>query len=126
MTNPKEDYTSRGWLVASATLLILFIVSLIPPISAGGIELRRASILSDLVRFDDGESKTESEPQPEINVAEFEVDLEAVAEQVAKTQALASPTGSATSASWEGIFEEQPSGGEEFVEDQEPLPSLEE
>ena len=126
MTNPKEDYTSRGWLVASATLLILFIVSLIPPISAGGIELRRASILSDLVRFDDGDSKTESEPQPEINVAEFEVDLEAVAEQVAKTQALASPTGSATSASWEGIFEEQPSGGEEFVEDQEPLPSLEE
>ena len=126
MTNPKEDYTSRGWLVASATLLILFIVSLIPPISAGGIELRRASILSDLVRFDDGESKTESEPQPEINVAEFEVDLEAVAEQVARTQALASPTGSATSASWEGIFEEQPSGGEEFVEDQEPLPSLEE
>ena len=126
MTNPKEDYTSRGWLVASATLLILFIVSLIPPISAGGIELRRASILSDLVRFDDGESKTESEPQPEINVAEFEVDLEAVAEQVAKTQALASPTGSATSASWEGIFEEQPLGGEEFVEDQEPLPSLEE
>ena len=126
MTNPKEDYTSRGWLVASATLLILFIVSLIPPISAGGIELRRASILSDLVRFDDGESKTESEPQPEINVAEFEVDLEAVAEQVAKTQALASPTGSATSASWEGIFEEQPSGGEEFVEDGEPLPSLEE
>lgn len=126
MTNPKEDYTSRGWLVASATLLVLFIVSLIPPISAGGIELRRASIISDLVRFDDGHSVKEVEEQPEINVAEFEVDLEAVAEQVAQTQALASPTGSATSASWEGIFEEQPMGGEELVEDQEPLPSLEE
>lgn len=126
MTNPKEDYTSRGWLVASATLLVLFIVSLIPPISAGGIELRRASIISDLVRFDDGQSVKELEEQPEINVAEFEVDLEAVAEQVAQTQALASPTGSATSASWEGIFEEQPMGGEELVEDQEPLPSLEE
>ena len=126
MTNPKEDYTSRGWLVASATLLVLFIVSLIPPISAGGIELRRASIISDLVRFDDGQSVKEVEEQPEINVAEFEVDLEAVAEQVAQTQALASPTGSATSASWEGIFEEQPMGGEELVEDQEPLPSLEE
>ena len=126
MTNPKEDYTSRGWLVASATLLVLFIVSLIPPISAGGIELRRASIISDLVRFDDGQSVKEVEEQPEINVAEFEVDLEAVAEQVAQTQALASPMGSATSASWEGIFEEQPMGGEELVEDQEPLPSLEE
>lgn len=126
MTNPKEDCTSRGWLVASATLLVLFIVSLIPPISAGGIELRRASIISDLVRFDDGQSVKEVEEQPEINVAEFEVDLEAVAEQVAQTQALASPTGSATSASWEGIFEEQPMGGEELVEDQEPLPSLEE
>ena len=126
MTNPKEDYTSRGWLVASATLLVLFIVSLIPPISAGGIEFRRASIISDLVRFDDGQSVKEVEEHPEINVAEFEVDLEAVAEQVAQTQALASPTGSATSASWEGIFEEQPMGGEELVEDQEPLPSLEE
>ena len=126
MTNPKEDCTSRGWLVASATLLVLFIVSLIPPISAGGIELRRASIISDLVRFDDGQSVKEVEEQPEINVAEFEVDLEAVAEQVAQTQALASPTGSATSASWEGIFEEQPMGGEDLVEDQEPLPSLEE
>lgn len=85
MTNPKEDYTSRGWLVASATLLVLFIVSLIPPISAGGIELRRASIISDLVRFDDGQSVKEVEEQPEINVAEFEVDLEAVAEQDRKS-----------------------------------------
>ena len=124
MTNPNEDYTSRGWQVVSATLLVLLIISLVPPISAGGIDLRRANIISDLVRFESAEQSTE--PQPEINVEEFEVDLEAVAEQVAQTQAKSSPTGSATSASWEGIFEEQPTGGEEFIEPTGPLPSLEE
>ncbi len=124
MANPKEDYTSRGWLVASATLVLLLIISLVPPISAGGIDLRRANIISDLVRFD--EKQEQAEPAPEINVEEFEVDLEAVAEQVAQTQAQASPMGSATSASWEGIFEEQPSGGEELVEQGEKLPSLDE
>ena len=124
MTNPNEDYTSRGWQVASATLLVLLIISLVPPISAGGIDLRRANIISDLVRFETSDQSTE--PQPEINVEEFEVDLEAVAEQVAQTQAQSSPTGVATSASWEGIFEEQPTGGEELLEQTGPLPSLEE
>ncbi|MBR5877829.1 MAG: hypothetical protein IKZ11_04625 [Alistipes sp.] len=124
MTNPNEDYTSRGWQVVSATLLVLLIISLVPPISAGGIDLRRANIISDLVRFETSDQSTE--PQPEINVEEFEIDLDAVAEQVAQTQAQSSPTGVATSASWEGIFEEQPTGGEELLEQTGPLPSLEE
>ena len=124
MTNPNEDYTSRGWQVVSATLLVLLIISLVPPISAGGIDLRRANIISDLVRFESAEQS--AEPQPEINVEEFEIDLDAVAEQVAQTQAQSSPTGVATSASWEGIFEEQPTGGEELLEQTGPLPPLEE
>ena len=111
MTKPSDDYTSRGLLVAATALALLIAVSFIPPINAGGVKLRRASIVSDVVNHHEKE-KTEQELQPEIDVKEFEVDLESVAEQVAKTTATASPTGEATSASWEGIFDEQPTGGD--------------
>ena len=126
MTNPNDDYTSRGWLVTTAALAVLILVSFIPPIEAGGVSLRRASIISDLVSFDSDTATTEAEQeaQPEINVEDFEVDLDEVAEQVAQTTATASPFGEGTSASWEGIFDEQPTGGE-AQHDDEPLPSLE-
>ena len=125
MTNPNDDYTSRGWLVATAALAVLILVSFIPPIEAGGVSLRRASIISDLVTFesDKAAEAAEMEAAPEIDVEEFEVDLAQVAKQVAQTTATASPFGEGTSASWEGIFDEQPTGGE--VADNEPLPSLE-
>ena len=125
MTNHNDDFTSRGWLVATATLAVLILVSFIPPIEAGGVSLRRASIISDLVTLDKTDtSATDTEAQPEINVEDFEVDLDVVAEQVAQTTATASPFGEGTSASWEGIFDEQPSGGDTGSDD-EPLPSLE-
>ena len=125
MTNRNEDFTSRGWLVATATLAVLILVSFIPPIEAGGVSLRRASIISDLVKLDNTDtSAVDVEAQPVINVADFEVDLDGVAEQVAQTTATASPFGEGTSASWEGIFDEQPSGGD-TGSDGEPLPSLE-
>ena len=125
MTNPHDDYTSRGWLVATAALAVLILVSFIPPIEAGGVSLRRASIIADLVTFESDKAKEaeQMEAAPEINVEEFEVDLAQVAKQVAQTTATASPFGEGTSASWEGIFDEQPTGGE--VADDEPLPSLE-
>ena len=125
MTNPHDDYTSRGWLVATAALAVLILVSFIPPIEAGGVSLRRASIIADLVTFESDKAKEaeQMEAAPEINVEEFEVDLAQVAKQVAQTTATASPFGEGTSASWEGIFDEQPTGGE--VADNEPLPSLE-
>ena len=124
MTNPNDDYTSRGWLVTTAALAVLILVSFIPPIEAGGVSLRRASIISDLVTLDSATTEVEQEAQPEINVEDFEVDLDEVAEQVAQTTATASPFGEGTSASWEGIFDEQPTGGE-AQHDDEPLPSLE-
>ena len=105
MTNPNDDYTSRGWLVTTAALAVLILVSFIPPIEAGGVSLRRASIISDLVTLDSATTEVEQEAQPEINVEEFEVDLDEVAEQVAQTTATASPFGEGTSASWEGIFD---------------------
>ena len=110
MTKPKEDFISRGFLVAATALTILIAVSFIPPINAGGVKLRRASIVADVINHTE-QTVDNQEPQPEIDVKEFEVDLQQVAEQVAQTTATASPTGTATSASWEGIFEEQPSGG---------------
>ena len=100
--------------MACTTLLVLLVISFIPPITLGGVELRRASIISDLIDHNAGEeaSQTELAELPEIDVKEFEVDLIEVAQKVAETTATASPMGEATSASWEGIFEEQPSGGD--------------
>ncbi len=119
MTNPNEDFTSRGWLVATATLAVLIAISFIPPIDAGGVSLRRASIISDLIDHNDpAPEASEVEAAPEINVEEFEVDLEQVAAEVARTTAAASPLGEATSASWEGIFDEQPTGGDLLLEEE--------
>ncbi|MBR4994998.1 MAG: hypothetical protein IKY82_02930 [Alistipes sp.] len=109
MTQRPDDYTSRVWLLSAATLLMLLIISFIPPVEAGGVSLRRASIISDLIKLDDEASQSE-ELQPEINIEEFEVDLEAVASEVAQTTATASPMAAETSASWAGIFDEQPAG----------------
>ena len=127
MTNPKDDFTSRGWLVATAALAVLILVSFIPPIEAGGVSLRRASIISDLISFDSDKAKQteQMEAVAEIDVEEFEVDLEQVADEVAQTTATASPFGEGTSASWEGIFDEQPMGGETDSLRGEPLPPLE-
>ena len=115
MTNPQEDYTSRGWIVAAFSLAVLIVVSFIPPIDVGGMSLRRASIISDLIDHTSLSPEVQTAPkqeaEPVIDVEEFEVDLEQVAQTVAQTTATASPTGEATSASWEGIFDEQPTGG---------------
>lgn len=123
-----KDYAVRGWLLMTATLVVLIVVSFIPPIEAGGVSLRRASVISDLIDMDApaADDLLLAEQEAEINAEEFEVDLELVAEQVKQTTATASPTGEATSASWSGIFEEQPSGGEEHMPQADSLPSLEE
>ncbi|MBR5283100.1 MAG: hypothetical protein IKU22_10025 [Alistipes sp.] len=127
MTNSGKDYAVRGWMVLAATLAVLIVVSFVPPLEAGGVSLRRASVISDVIDLDEKpENELLAEEQPEINVEEFEVDLEQVAAQVKQTTAQASPTGEATSASWEGIFEEQPSGGEEYILQEEKSPSLDE
>lgn len=83
-------------------------ISVIPPIEAGGISLRRANILSDLIRFDSDKAPAAEPAQPEIDVEEFHVDMEEVERQVARVAQEASPTGDGTSASWQGIFDQQP------------------
>ena len=123
--NP-NDYTSRGWQVACTSLLLLAVISFIPPITVGGVKLRRASILSDVIDHSASQEhqSTELVELPEIDVKEFEVDLIEVAQKVAETTASASPLGEATSASWEGIFDEQPSGGD-LADGNEQMPAVE-
>ena len=53
MNTPEKDYTHKGWIAAAALIAVLVAVSFIPPQSLGGVKLRRANILSDLVTFDD-------------------------------------------------------------------------
>ena len=47
-----EDYTHRSWIGALALIAVLTGLSLIPPQRIGGVELRRANILSELIAFD--------------------------------------------------------------------------
>lgn len=108
MAKRPEDYTSRTFLFAMATLVVLMAISVIPPIEAGDISLRRANILSDLIRFDSDKAPAAEPAQPEIDVEEFHVDMEEVERQVARVAQEASPTGDGTSASWQGIFDQQP------------------
>ena len=108
MAKRPEDYTSRTFLFAMATLVVLMAISVIPPIEAGGISLRRANILSDLIRFDSDKAPAAEPAQPEIDVEDFHVDMEEVERQVARVAQEASPTGDGTSASWQGIFDQQP------------------
>ena len=125
MTKHNKDFALHGWKVISTTLAVLILLSFIPPIEAGSISLRRASVISDLLPPEQDLLEQSPELQPEIDVEEFEVDLEMVAEQVQQTTRNSSPTGQATSASWEGIFDEQPSGGE-YIALGDSLPSIEE
>lgn len=112
MAKPNDDCSSRSLFLAAATLLALVAISFIPPVDAGGVSLRRASIFSDLVRFDGDETAKKEADMPEIDVEEFHVDLGKVAETAARAAVASSPTGAETSVSWEGIFDEQPTGGD--------------
>lgn len=125
MAKRPEDYTSRTFLFAMATLVVLMAISVIPPIEAGGISLRRANILSDLIRFDSDKAPAAEPAQPEIDVEEFHVDMEEVERQVARVAQEASPTGDGTSASWQGIFEQQPVEADTTLTDTFAADSLE-
>ena len=58
MNTPGKDYTHHSWLAAAALIAVLVAVSFIPPQSVGGVKLRRANILSDLLSFDDADRKS--------------------------------------------------------------------
>ncbi len=74
----------RGWKIALWVVIVMCGVSLVPPVTVGGVELRRTNIFADLYRFEE-----RTEPQEEemlFDEAEFEVDFEAVSQQVEAVQ----------------------------------------
>ncbi len=82
MKSPEKDYTHRTWQAAAALIAVLVAVSFIPPRSIGGIHLRRANILSDLITFDDA-AATEQKSSAELyDEEEFQVDLAEVASRI--------------------------------------------
>lgn len=48
-----DDYTQRSWQAAFALIVVLVVVSFIPAQRIGGVQLRRANILSDVYQFRD-------------------------------------------------------------------------
>ncbi len=58
-----QDYTRRSWQAAVALIAVLAAVAFIPPQTICGIPLRRANILSDVLRFDDKGAADETLPK---------------------------------------------------------------
>lgn len=79
---PQQDYLFRGWKTAAWVLCILLIVSLIPPISVGGVHLRRANIFSDVYAFDDPVAVADDADVQLFDEADFAVDFEEVNRQI--------------------------------------------
>lgn len=75
----------RGWKCALWVLIVMLGVSLIPPVTVGGVKLRRANIFSDLYRFEERSGEAASE-EPLFDEADFDVDFEAVSQQVEAVQ----------------------------------------
>ena len=77
---PEKNYLNRGWIALTMLIAVLVGVSFIPPQSVGGIHLRRANILSDLLTFEDA---AEAKAEPALfDEEEFHVDMEQVAERI--------------------------------------------
>ena len=75
-----KDYSRNTRSAAVALIVVLIVVSFIPPQSIGSIELRRANILSDLVTFDDAR---ERQALPDWDKEEdFYTDFSLLAEEV--------------------------------------------
>ncbi len=82
--NPEpEDCSRRSRIGIVALIGVLAAVAFIPPQRIGGVQLRRANILSDILRFNDGAASENAAAEPELfDEEEFSVDLEAVAESI--------------------------------------------
>ena len=82
MNSPEKDYTHRSWLAAAALIAVLVAVGFIPPQSIGGVRLRRANILSDILPFDDAAAAEPAAEPALFDEEDFHVDMAAVAERI--------------------------------------------
>lgn len=82
MKRPEQDFARQGLKTLGWVVVTLLVVSLIPPVTVGGVKLRRANILSDLYTFDDHVEAAAAEEVVLFDEADFAVDLEEVSRQV--------------------------------------------
>ena len=87
---PEKDYTHRSWIAVTLLIAVLIGLSLIPPQTLGGVSLRRANILSDLISFEEDLEKAEK--AIDLDDADFHIDLTQVARQIADTVPQHAPT----------------------------------
>jgi len=80
MERKSENCARKGWIAAAALVGALVAVSFIPPQTLGGVTLRRANILSDIISFDDVAAK--SDESAVFDEEEFQVDMAEVAERI--------------------------------------------
>lgn len=80
---PEKDYTRRSWIVVTLLIVVLVGLSLIPPQTFGGVSLRRANILSDLISFEEDLEKADK--TVDLDDADFHIDLLQVARLIADT-----------------------------------------
>ena len=83
---PGKEYSHTTWMAVAALICVLAAVSFIPPQHVGGVTLRRANILSQLVVFDDGTDAAGQSEEPLFDEEEFRIDMAAVVEQIQAEQ----------------------------------------
>ena len=79
-----------SWIAVTLLIAVLIGLSLIPPQTLGGVSLRRANILSDLISFEEDLEKAEK--AIDLDDADFHIDLTQVARQIADTVPQHAPT----------------------------------
>lgn len=85
MTN-SEDYTIKVSLACVALIVVLLLVSFVPPTEVCGVELRRANILSEVLDFDDD---SYSEELSELIIEDVDVDWEEISESLSQVAQVA-------------------------------------
>ncbi len=82
MREPNPDYTLHGLRIAARVLAALVVVAFIPPVTIGGVHLRRANIFADLYAFDDPAEQPAATDGDLFDEADFEVDFEDVERRI--------------------------------------------
>lgn len=81
MAEPRTDYALRGLQIAALVTVVLLVVSFIPPVTVGGMQLRRANIFADLYAFEERAAANRSSVEL-FDERDFAVDFDAVTRQI--------------------------------------------
>ena len=115
MNTPEKDYSHRGWIAALALIAVLGAVSFIPPQSLGGVKLRRANILSDILSFEDAAAEA-AEPAL-FDEDDFHVDMAQVARRIEAERIEADTAPRPVQTTFEWLLRQDSSGRRAVVPD---------